>query len=234
MQALILCGGLGTRLRSVVHDAPKTMAPIRGTPFLEIVLGTLSRMGVREVVLATGYKADQIEAHFGNGDRWGLSISYSREPSPLGTAGAIKLAEGRLAERVLILNGDTFATFELARLEALLDRPRAELAMALKQVEEVARYGSVLLEPDGRVHAFKEKGDGHGPGTINAGVYLLRRDLLAEVPAGRPVSLEREILPKLLERGAIYGCEMAGPFIDIGVPEDYARAQSLLAGDATC
>jgi NDP-sugar pyrophosphorylase family protein len=232
VQALILCGGLGTRLRAVLEDAPKAMAPIHGTPFLEILIRVLADKGVHEIVLATGYKAEQIERHFGDGGRWGAAISYSHEATPLGTGGAIKQAEARLAERFLVLNGDTFAAFDLAAMTSLFDATKALQVMALKTVDEVTRYGSVLLGPEQRVRAFVEKGASAGGGYINAGVYLMQRSLLAEITPDRAVSLEKDVMPGVLARGALYGCEMPGPFIDIGIPEDLLRAQSILAGEA--
>lgn len=231
VQALILCGGFGTRLRGVVDDAPKAMAPIRGTPFLEILIHVLARKGVRELVLATGYKAEQIERHFGSGTRWGVSIAYSHETTPLGTGGAIKQAESLLAERFLVLNGDTFAEFDLPAMTSLFDARAAQLVMALKTVTDVARYGAVLLDAEQRVSAFVEKGGSAGGGYINAGIYLIDRALLAEIAPGQPVSLEKDVMPGVLARKQLFACEMPGAFIDIGVPEDYFRAQAVLAGE---
>jgi D-glycero-alpha-D-manno-heptose 1-phosphate guanylyltransferase len=231
VQALILCGGFGTRLRGVVQDAPKAMAPINGTPFLELLIDVLRKKGVHEIVLATGYKAEQIEQHFGTGTRWGVSIAYSREATPLGTGGAIKQADSLLGERFLVLNGDTFAEFDLAAMTSLFDGREAQMVMALKTVADVARYGSVLLDSEQRVSAFVEKGSSAGGGYINAGIYLVRRPLLEEIAPGRAVSLENDVMPGVLAQGGLFACEMPGAFIDIGVPEDYFRAQTLLAGE---
>ena len=233
MQALILCGGLGTRLRSVVSDVPKAMASIQGTPFVELLIRSLARQGLKHFVLATGYRAAQIEAHFGDGARWDVRIEYSREHDPRGTAGALKLAEAKLSGPFLVLNGDTYAEFGLASLLQVLEQESASIAMVLKRVEDPGRYGSVRLDQSGRILGFVEKGSGGNAGLINAGAYLMQREVLDLIPAERACSLEKDILPGMLARG-IFGLEMPGPFIDIGVPEDYVRAQSLLAGILEC
>lgn len=253
-QALVLCGGLGTRLREAVPDRPKAMAPIRGKPFLEILLRSLERRGVRDIVLATGHLGGQIEDYFGDGGCWDLAIRYSREREPLGTGGAVKLAEPLLRDRFLILNGDTFVDFDPAALEARMDAAGASLVLALRRVDDASRYGAVDVDADGRVRAFVEKGARGGP-FINAGVYLAAKEALGLLDAGRAVSLEREWMPRLLERsrpeaagrsrpgaaspgktgagaGGVYGVESGGIFIDIGIPEDFARAQDLLRIEA--
>ncbi|HLP43073.1 MAG TPA: nucleotidyltransferase family protein [Fibrobacteria bacterium] len=227
MQALILCGGLGTRLRSEVADRPKSMAPIRGKPFLEILLRALKARGVRDFVLATGHLSEQIENYCEGGACWDVRIRYSREPAPLGTGGAVKLAEPLLADSFLVLNGDTFVDFDPGALEAKAAETGAPLVMLLREVPDPERYGAVTVDGQGRVTAFREKGEKEGR-LINAGVYLVRKEALALLPAGRPVSLEKEWMPRLLARG-VHGVETRGLFIDIGVPEDFRRAQDLLA-----
>lgn len=228
MQALVLCGGLGTRLRSVISDRPKPMAPIGGKPFLHLLLASLVRKGVTDFVLATGFQGGQIEEYFGDGKAIGARIAYSLEETPLGTAGAIRLAEPLLHGDFLVLNGDTFVGFDPVDLAGIKARTRAVTVMALRKVEDSSRYGSVTVDGTGRVRGFAEKGGPAGAGLINAGVYLADRELLAQIEPGKAVSLEREVIPRLLDRG-IFGCETGGLFIDIGVPEDYHRAQDLLA-----
>jgi NDP-sugar pyrophosphorylase family protein len=227
MQALILCGGLGTRLREAVADRPKSMAPIKGKPFLEILIRGLKRRGVDDFVLATGHLGEQIEAHFGDGACWDARIRYSREAAPLGTGGAVKLAEPLLKDRFLVLNGDTMVEFDPQSLEKKLEATGAPLVLALRHVEDPERYGAVDTDADGRVRAFVEKGVKTG-NHINAGVYLVRKEALSLLAAGRAVSLEKEWMPRLIAQG-IYGVEVKGLFIDIGIPEDYRRAQDLLA-----
>ncbi len=228
IRAFVLCGGLGTRLRAVLRDRPKSMAPVAGVPFLQILLARLHAQGIREVILGTGYLAEQIEEHFGDGHTFGLTITYSRESAPLGTGGALKLAEQQLSDPVLILNGDSFVEWELTSLLDKFDATNSDLVMALQVVPEVSRYGSVTLAEDGRIADFVEKGVRTGPGLINAGVYLLCKTILADLPNEKPVSLERDVFPQLLQ-SSVYGVVSEGHFIDIGVPEDLERAQTLLA-----
>ena len=226
MQALILCGGLGTRLREAVPDRPKSMAPIRGKPFLELLIRSLKEKGVTDFILATGHMSEQIEAYFDNGKCWDVSVRYSREAQPLGTGGAVKLAESKLADRFLVMNGDTFVDFDPAALEKKLEETGAPLVLALREEAHPERYGAVDIDAAGKVRAFVEKGVKQGR-FINVGVYLVRKEALALIAADRAVSLEKEWMPKLMERG-IYGVEMKGLFIDIGIPEDFNRAQDLL------
>ena len=229
IRAFVLCGGLGTRLRSVINDRPKSMAVVAGVPFLEIILRQLRACGIREVVLGTGYRAEQIEEYFRNGARLGLSINYSREPEALGTAGAVKLAEPMLGDPALVLNGDSFANWSLADLLRMYREKQATTVMALQSVLDVSRYGSVAVDEDGRVTEFVEKGARVGPGLINAGVYLLQKQFVIDLPKATPISLEREVFPRLLG-GNLHGVISQGDFIDIGIPADLERAQTLFAG----
>lgn len=204
------------------------MAPVAGVPFLQLLLARLRDQGIAEVVLGTGYLAEQIEQHFGNGSEFGLTIRYSQEPRPLGTGGAVKLAEPFLSDPALILNGDSYVEWNLAPMLALAAARGADLVMALQAVPDVSRYGNVLIAEDGRITQFIEKGSAAGAGLINAGVYLLREEIVRRLPNEKPISLEREVFPALLAR-RVFGVVCAGPFIDIGIPADLARAQTLLA-----
>lgn len=204
------------------------MAPVAGVPFLQLLITRLRAQGLREAVLGTGYLAEQIEDHFGSGEDFGLTISYSRESAPLGTGGAVRLAADRLSDPALILNGDSYVAWELAPMLALAEAREADLVMALQAVPDVARYGSVVVDTDGRITRFVEKGAESGAGLINAGVYLLRQKVVSDLPANQPISLERDVFPHLLS-GRVFGVVCTGPFIDIGVPEDLERAQTLLA-----
>jgi D-glycero-alpha-D-manno-heptose 1-phosphate guanylyltransferase len=226
MEAVVLAGGLGTRLRSVVPDLPKPMAPVAGRPFLEILLSSLARQGVARVVLSVGHRAAQIVEHFGAAYD-GLEIDYAVEDSPLGTGGAVRLALSRCrSEPVLVLNGDTFLELDLPALWACWRADRAPVVVA-REVEDTARFGRMRIE-DGRVIAFAEKGVA-GPGTINGGVYLVPRDLLDGFEPGRAFSIESDFFTPQAGRRTIRAFVARGRFIDIGVPDDYARAQSLLA-----
>ena len=224
MQAVVLCGGLGTRLRTIVDDRPKSMALINNKPFLEILIYKLMQIGIKQVILSTGYKAESIEDYFSTGIT-GLEIKYSREPWPSGTAGAIKFCEPMLNEKFLVVNGDTFVDFSLEPLVSLFQK-KAMMAMVLKTVQNSERYGTVELGSDQRIVRFVEKGVSQG-GLINAGVYLFTKEIVGFIEPHKKVSLEQDVLPGLLEYG-IYGAETDGRFIDIGVPEDYRRAQLIL------
>lgn len=226
MEAIVLAGGLGTRLRSVVPDLPKPMAPVAGRPFLEIVLGQLARRGFTRVVLSVGYKSELIRAHFG--DRFqGLELDYAVEDSPLGTGGAIRLAlEHCREDHVFVFNGDTYLDLEVDAVESLWQAHHEAIVVG-REVEDVSRYGSLRLE-DGRIRVFGEKA-GSGRGLINAGCYVLRRDQLDAFQPGQVFSLEVDYLTGLARDAGIRCFVTRGHFIDIGVPEDFQRAQVELA-----
>lgn len=226
--AFVLCGGLGTRLRTVVSDRPKSMALVAGVPFLEILLQQLRAAGIRQVVLGTGYRAEQIEEYFKDGAQLDLLIQYSREQLPLGTGGALKLAEPALSDPILVMNGDSYADWEFIRLIQLYWEKEADVVIVLQSVPDVSRYGSVTIDSCQRVTEFVEKGARTGAGLINAGIYLLKKKIVADLPSGCPISLEKEVFPELLGN-KVYGLVSRGNFIDIGVPADLERAQSLLA-----
>jgi NDP-sugar pyrophosphorylase family protein len=225
VSAAILAGGLGTRLRSVVADRPKVLAPVGGKPYLSYLLDQLARAGVRETVLLVGYAADQVRVTFG--DKFaGMRLAYSQEREPLGTAGAVRLALPLFREEtLLLLNGDSYCDVDLAAFVDSHRQRRAMASLTLATVENVSRYGRVRLEPDGRVVGFEEKGDASGPGHVNAGVYLIQRDALCDIPESRPVSLERDVLPRWVEAGGVYGFA-GGRFIDIGTPASYTEAEA--------
>ncbi len=204
------------------------MAPVAGRPFLELLLKRLRQQGIAEVILGTGHLAEQIEQHFGDGAEFGLTISYSRETGPLGTGGAVRLAEPFLSDPALLLNGDSYVEWNLAPMRALAAERDADLVMTLQVVPDVSRYGTVLMTVDGRITKFVEKSSAAGAGLINAGVYLLRREIVSQLPIDKPMSLERDVFPELLA-GRVYGVVCDGPFIDIGIPADLERAQTLLA-----
>jgi D-glycero-alpha-D-manno-heptose 1-phosphate guanylyltransferase len=228
MQIVVLCGGLGTRLRSVVADRPKSLAPVAGKPFLEHILAYYRRLGATRFLLATGYLSEQIEALFPDGHFQGAEVVFSREEDPLGTGGALRHAGALLAPDFFVVNGDTWMECDLAALRALGLARDFSAVLALREIDEVSRYGAVRLDSENRIREFVEKGAHHGPGTINAGVYWLRRSLVETMPAGK-VSLESHTFPALLD-GRLGGLPAAeGRFIDIGIPADFARAQNLLA-----
>jgi D-glycero-alpha-D-manno-heptose 1-phosphate guanylyltransferase len=222
-EAIVLAGGFGTRLRSVVEDVPKPLAPVASRPFLAWLLDALAEGGVQRVVLAIGYLGEMVQTVIGTEHR-GMAVAYSQENAPLGTGGAIREAM-RLTTgaRVLALNGDTFARVPYAEMAAAIS-PDA-IGMAVLRMADRSRYGSVQIV-DGVVRGFNEKLGG-GAGCINCGVYLLPRALLALQRPGA-FSLERDVLEAEVIHGGLRAFEICGPFIDIGTPEDYAQAQSLL------
>lgn len=228
--AFILCGGLGTRLRSVVSDVPKSMAKIGTRPFLEVQLLQLRSQGIRKVILGTGYLGEQVESHFGNGAAMGMEINYSREPEPLGTGGAIRLALHQLSNPALILNGDSYCQCDLNAMATFYRERKADFVMAVREIENASRYGRVRADGDDRLGGFEEKSGADLPGLINTGIYLCAREIVAGIPAGRAVSFERETIPSALARPC-HVFPTSGIFIDIGVPDDYQRAQTLLAMD---
>jgi D-glycero-alpha-D-manno-heptose 1-phosphate guanylyltransferase len=223
MQAIVLAGGLGTRLRARVADVPKALAPVAGRPFLEFLLDWLDEARCQRVVLATGHLSGMIEERFGTKYR-GLSLAYSREHTPLGTGGAVAQAMAELAdEPTLVMNGDTWFGFELARFIAWCeDRPDSD-AIALREVPDVSRYGSVQLDGD-LVVEFGEKTHS-GPGLINAGIYCLRRRTFAALDLPPQFSLETDFFRWHARALGLRGFVAEGPFIDIGIPMDYDRAQ---------
>lgn len=226
-EAVILAGGYGTRLRRVVADVPKPMAPIAGRPFLEIQLGLLSRRGFGHAVLAIGYLGHMIVDHFG--DRFDdLELSYTIEESPLGTGGAMQRALERCrSDRAFVLNGDTYLELDFEAADRLWQADQRGVLVA-RAVPDTARYGRLAVA-DGWVHGLIEKGAA-GPGVINAGCYLLGRGQLAEFAAQPPFSFENDYLARQLPVAPFHLLLADGLFIDIGVPEDFARAQELLAG----
>jgi D-glycero-alpha-D-manno-heptose 1-phosphate guanylyltransferase len=228
--ALILAGGLGTRLKGVVTGIPKVLAPVRGRPFLSYLLHQLRAAGVREVVLCTGYRADQVFETFGNRHE-DLSLRYSSESRPLGTAGALRQAIGLVeAERLLVLNGDSFVHNPLEEFYHwhLARESSFPGSLLLAWTENSARFGTVELGPRAAIRSFHEKCGLSHPGWINGGVYLLRRSLLESIPANRVISLENEVFPGWVRLG-LGGYTTLARFIDIGTPESYAEAGTVIA-----
>jgi D-glycero-alpha-D-manno-heptose 1-phosphate guanylyltransferase len=234
--AVILAGGLGTRLRPVFADRPKAMAPVLRRPFVTYLLDKLATAGLRRAVFLTGYRAEQIEQELG-GSYAGMTLLYSREQTPLGTAGALRGALPHLTTRnILLLNGDSYCHVDLTSFADFHSQHRAEISLVITAVPDSGHYGQVVLATDNRIVSFAEKFQTRVRdqlGWINAGIYLLRRSLVEEIPQGRAVSLERELLPTWIagdqgKRVLGYCCH--GPFLDIGTPESYAAAESFFSG----
>ena len=233
---IILAGGLGTRLRTVVPDLPKPMAEVAGKPFLWWILFRLELQHVTDVYLAVGYKCEMIEAYFGR--HYGnMNLHYVIEDEPLGTGGAIARAMTYINDdAAYVLNGDTMAIINLASLEVAIEAPDVDLAMAVSLLPDIARYGAVEFDPKShRVIAFHEKGHA-GAGFINAGVYLIKRAVLARHMTAERFSFELDFLVACLPSLTICAVPGVSQMIDIGVPEDYALAQTyvpeMMAADA--
>lgn len=223
LESIVLAGGLGTRLSSVVADRPKAMVEIGGRPFLELLLGRMARLSVGRVILATGHFHDQIEEHFGS--RWkGQEICYSVETHPLGTGGALwKALDLATGDEVLVFNGDTYFEVDLPQLCEFHRDIGADVTLALKPMRNFSRYGTVQIK-DGRITGFREKAIVQ-EGLINGGVYFMNRPAIQRYPVPEKFSLETDFLEKRVSQIKLAGFVQDGYFIDIGVPEDYARAK---------
>ncbi len=226
LSAAILVGGRGTRLRKVVNDRPKVLAPVGGRPFLYQLFDQLVAAGVRKVVLCSGYMAEPLRRAVGD-SYCSLKIRYSVEPEPLDTAGALRLAAEQLdSDPFLAMNGDSYTDLDLAAYLQWFQAVGAVAALLLTEAADTGRYGRVEQDRSGRIVSFSEKGQNASQGWINAGVYLFRRAVLDRIPAGVPWSLERSLLPDLLPEG-LFGFHCRGAFIDIGTPQSYATAERL-------
>ena len=229
MEAILLCGGLGTRLRSVVSDRPKPMADIAGKPFLHYLVKMLSESGVKHLIFALGYMGEQIEAYFQSGEAYGLSISYSYEDSPLGTGGAIRNALSNVSgENVLVLNADTYFHTDYESLLREQLKNKAAMTIASRKIEDISRYGAILKDESGRILRWNEKmssDQAEAPrlGEINGGIYVMQKSLIKKIPEGKQ-SLENDCIPVWLEDGLyLQAVPSDGYFMDIGIPEDYAQ-----------
>jgi D-glycero-alpha-D-manno-heptose 1-phosphate guanylyltransferase len=222
-KAIVLAGGRGERLQSAVSNLPKPMAPVGDRPFLEYVLDRLVDAGVTDVILSIGYRAESIQDHFGSSYRT-ATLRYSIEKFSLGTGGAIVLAlKGEDHSPVLVLNGDTLVEVDYGALAAWYDTVVSSVGVVLCQVPDVSRYGSVILSGD-RVVEFQEKGT-DGPGLINAGIYVIRPTIFSLYQFGESFSFEADFLQRYCSELQPRSFVTGGYFIDIGTPEDYARAQ---------
>jgi NDP-sugar pyrophosphorylase family protein len=225
VKAFVLAGGLGTRLRSRFGDLPKGLAPLGGRPFLARQMEWLASHQVRDIVVCAGYGAQQVREALGDGSVLGVRIEYSVEAEPLGTGGALKLAERFVKGPCLIVNGDTLAECDPWALERARWEHGAEGALALFEVGDPAARGRVETDRDGRVIRFAEKEPGKG-GTswVNGGLLAATPRLWRRLPDGAS-SLERELLPALAEDGSLCALKMPGTFYDIGTPDDWERAE---------
>ena len=227
VQAVVLVGGEGTRLRPLTLETPKPMVPVMNMPFLERTLRRLKAAGIDDVILPAGYLPEAITSYFGDGRELGLRIRYVIEETPLGTAGALKNVEQYIDGPFFVLNGDVLTSLDLRAMMEEHRRKGGLASLHLIRVEDPSAFGCVVHDPDGRVTAFVEKPpkDEAPTNEINAGTYLLEREVLDHIPAGRPVSIERETFPALIAAGrALYAHTTDDYWIDLGKPEAYLAA----------
>lgn len=227
--AVILAGGLGTRLRSIVSDLPKPLADVNGRPFITYLLDQLADAGLKRIVLCTGYMGEKIEAVLGH--RWrSVQLIYSQEQTRLGTGGALRLAYPHIqSETALVMNGDSYCKADLLAFWKQHQLHPQDCTILLTKVQDVQRFGQVKLNSKKQAIQFEEKGKASGFGLINAGIYLLKISEIKSIPEKQLFSLETDLLINLVTRGQLRGLVTQGMFIDIGLPESYAQAQSLLS-----
>ena len=231
--AVVLAGGFGTRIRSVLGDLPKPMAPVQGRPFVEWVLRYLAKQGIRRAVLSTGYRAEVIASHFSNQPVPSMDVRCIPETSPLGTAGGF-LNAIRHADHApggwLVVNGDSLALASLAELFNVLNQPGCGGGLLGLQVPDASRYGTLSRDERGHLESFQEKRPGRG--VINAGVYLFPPSTIPLFPDCVPLSFETEVFPRLLQKGIrLEVCVTGAPFLDIGIPEALAEAEHFVANN---
>ncbi len=228
LQAVILAGGLGTRLRPVVSDRPKALAPVGDRPFLTYLFDQLVEVGITQVTLCVGHLGEQISQTFGDAYQ-SLQLSYSWETELLGTGGGLRLALPQLtASTILVMNGDSFCQVNLEQFWQWHQQIQAQASLLLTHVPDTSRYGRVELTSDHQISRFQEKEQQAGPGWINAGIYLVGRSLLATIPPAQVISLESQIFPQWVGHG-LYGYCNHGQFLDIGTPESYRLAAQLFS-----
>lgn len=222
MEAVILAGGFGTRLQKVVHDVPKPMAPVAGKPFLSYLLDQLDRQGCTHAILAVGYKREVIQNFFGTGYKH-ISLSYSVEETPLLTGGALKKALQMVTEdEVFVLNGDTFFGVDFSQMMKFHHQTHSDATLAVKVLHDFSRYGTVQFCDDYRIARFVEK-KACEKGFINGGVYILNRNLFDDISQAK-FTMEKDFLEKYVDSKVFSAFLCDGYFIDIGIPEDYAKA----------
>ncbi|QFU93653.1 sugar phosphate nucleotidyltransferase [Amycolatopsis sp. YIM 10] len=228
VDAVVLVGGKGTRLRPLTLSAPKPMLPTAGVPYLSHLFSRIREAGITHVVLGTSYRAEVFEEHFGDGSGVGLELEYVVEETPLDTGGAIRNVYDRLrADNAVIFNGDILSGADLGALVETHRSTGADVTLHLQRVDDPSRFGSVPTDSTGRVTAFLEKTPNPPTDQINAGCYVFKRSAIESIPAGRRVSVERETFPGLLEAGArVQGFVDASYWLDVGTPEAFVRGSA--------
>jgi len=224
ISSVILAGGLGTRLRAVVSDHPKVLAPVHGRPFVTFLLDQLMAVGLQKIILCTGYKADIVKDQIGEKYK-NVNILYSEESQPLGTGGAIKLAQRKISSEIfVVINGDSYVNAKLSRFFNWFESAGHDAAIYLTKVDNIKRYGHIVTSKNSEIQKFIEKGSSSGSGWINAGIYLLNKNLFKSMPEAKPFSMESDFFHSLIGRG-LYGYKDETEFIDIGTPESFFKAE---------
>ncbi len=227
IDAVILCGGLGKRLRSVIGDRQKVFAQLNGEPFLDIILRFLKKQGIKRVILLTGFGAEEIEGYYQN-KSFGLEISFSKEKTPLGTGGAIKKAKRLIhSNTFFLLNGDSICLADLKELLQFHQQKKSLATVVVSSVEDSKDYGGIVMDKDSRITAFVEKGSGVRLKNVNAGIYCFDKSIFSSMPKKNKFSMEYDFFPKLINKN-FYGFKTKRKFYDIGTPERFAFAQEVL------
>lgn len=229
IDVVILAGGLGTRIRETLGDTPKLLAPIGGTPFLDYVINRLKLFGARRLVLGLGHLAGAVEDYLETRPPDGIAVETLVEPEPLGTAGALRHIAGKIeTDPVMVMNGDSFIAADLCRFLEKHGQSGADASLLAAEVENMSRFGRLMLSPQGRIEAFLEKDPGEsGPGVINAGVYCFSAAMLETIMNIEGPSMEHDVF-EALPPGTLNAVIGEGPFIDIGTPDDLVRAEEVL------
>lgn len=227
-KAIILSGGWGTRLRPLTCTIPKTLIPIVNVPLMERIVKQLIKVGIKEIILAVNVMSEQLKNYFGDGSKWEITIQYTDEKEPMGTAGAVKLAEDLIGnDNFFMLNGDVISRFDFSKILKAHMNYGGLATICSYIVEDPRRYGTLIIDNNNRIVNFLEKPNlndpiaGIKPMPINAGIYILEEEVLSYIEQGRPVSIEREVFPVLAQQGKLYSYEITGIWKDVGLPEDY-------------
>lgn len=220
--ALLLCGGKGTRLRPITYEMPKALIPVHGKALLEHILDLLKKHNIKKVLISVGYMKDKIEDHFGDGSRFGVDIMYIEENKPLGTAGPLRLARDILKETFIVSNGDELKDIDIGKMHELHAKSGAMTTIALTEVADPTKYGVAVMDGS-KILKFKEKPKVPPSNLINSGFYIMEPEILDMVPPGQS-SLERDIFPKIAEKGRLFGFPFSGQWFDCGNMERYEKA----------
>jgi len=227
-EAIILVGGKGTRLKSILKDRPKPMAIVAGKPFVEWIVLLLQSQGIQRIIMCTGHLSEVVEEYFKDKHNFGVEIVFSKDPIPLGTGGAIRHSlKKTVSKHLLVLNGDSYRYFDCSKLFAMHREKKAKASLCLAKVEDCSRFGSVRIDENNMIVEFMEKNQDSVGGLVNSGIYLFERDIIECFPKDKKISLEHDLFPKLIGKG-LYGFLFSGDFIDIGTPESFVNSEDFL------